>query len=356
MATGAAQHQALNAARHGIAGQEIGDKLHAIATRGNLLSLGIHGIETFAIVAGGLHPLNNAAGNPLQTGVQQAGLAVEFHRGTGGVVLSLQAGLSRAQHQDFPGAAGKEGLVLLHAAAKQGKLRVVARGNHRHSIRQAQQLTGGGGEGADCLAGIHHGREESLAHTDGGENLIAPVAGGQVSHLGGTGHGAVGGHHAGQAVGQDIGDEEPGVGLLQQLRAVLLEPDKLVNGIEGKLTHAGNGVELCLGHVFGHALHDLGRARALPGNDGVKQFTGSIHQRAVHTKGGDGHRLHLRGINLRQDFAGTGSQLVQNAVCIPHMEIRVLCPGISRIRLAGFSYQLPLVINEDGAHIRGAAV
>ena len=42
---------------------------------------------------------------------------------------------------------------------------------------------------------------------------------------------------------------------------------------------------------------------------------------------------------------GAGGQLVQDAVGIPHVEIRILSTGISGIGLAGLGYQLPLVIN-----------
>ena len=232
----------------------------------------------------------------------------------------------------------------------------MAGGNDRHGIRQAQQLTGGGGEGADGITGIHHGREELLADTDGGENLAAPVAGAEVGHLGGAGHGAVRGHHAGEAVGQDVGDEEPGVRLLHQLRAVLPEPDELVNRIECELTHTGNGIEHALRHVLRHALHHLSRARAFPGNHRVEQLAGLVHQGAIHTEGGDGHGLHLRGINLRQNLAGASGQLVQDAVGIPHVEIRVLAPRIGGVGLAGFGHQLPFVINKNGAYIGRAAV
>jgi hypothetical protein len=38
------------------------------------------------------------------------------------------------------------------------------------------------------------------------------------------------------------------------------------------------------------------------------------------------------------------------------MEIRILSTGVGGIGLAGFSDQLALVINEDGAHIGSATV
>ena len=50
------------------------------------------------------------------------------------------------------------------------------------------------------------------------------------------------------------------------------------------------------------------------------------------------------------------SQLIQDAVCIPDMKIRILCSGISRIGLAGFCHQLPLIINKNGAYIGRAAI
>ena len=123
--TRAAEDEPLNAARHGVTRQEVGNELDAVAARGNGLRLGIHGVEGLAVVTGGLDPLDDTAGNPLQAGIQQAGFAVELDGSAGGVVLRGELGLRRAQHQDPPGAAGKEGLIFLHATAEEGKLRVV---------------------------------------------------------------------------------------------------------------------------------------------------------------------------------------------------------------------------------------
>ena len=209
---------------------------------------------------------------------------------------------------------------------------------------------------ADNLARVHHLGEEFFLNADSRQNLLRPIARRQIGHLRGTCHRAVGGHYARQAVGKDVGDEQPSMRLFQQLGAVLLQPDKLVERIERKGTHAAHRVQAALRQVLIHRLHHLRRAGAFPGNDGVEQLAFRIYQSAVHPEGGDGDALDLCGIHLRQNLAGTVRQLLQNAVGIPHMEIRVFRPRIRRVGAAGFSHQVAVLIRQNGAHVRGSAI
>lgn len=117
------------------------------------------------------------------------------------------------------------------------------------------------------------------------------------------------------------------MGLFQQLRAVFLNPDELVNGVEGKGAHAGDAVKLFLGDVLADVFHDLRRAGTLPGYDGVKLAAGGVHQRAVHAEGGDGYRPHLFHIQALKGLHGAFGELLENPVRVPDVEFRVSLPG-----------------------------
>ena len=354
----ATEDEPLNATRHRVARQEVRDELDAVAARGNGLGLGIHGIEGLAVVAGGFDPLDDAAGDPLQAGIQQTGLAVELDRCAGGVVLRGELGLRRAQHQDLPGTAGKEGLIFLHTAAEERKLRIVSGGDDGQSGigGQTQQGAGGGSQVADHITGIHHGREKRFANTEDVEDLLTPVTRGHIGHLGCARHRAVRGHDPGEAVSQQVRDKEPGVRLFQQLGTIFLQPNELVNGVESELTYAGNLIQSGLGNVLGNGLHHLRRARALPRDDGVKQLALGINQSTVYAEGGDGNAAHLSRIHLLHNLTGAVGKLVENTVGIPDVKLRVLRTGIRGVRLAGLGDQRTVFIHEDSANICRAAV
>ena len=83
------------------------------------------------------------------------------------------------------------------------------------------------------------------------------------------------------------------MGFFQKFRAVFLEPDEFVNGVESKSSHAGDTVKFLLGDIFADVFHDLRRAGAFPGDDWIEQVAGFIHQRAVHAEGGNRGGRHL---------------------------------------------------------------
>ena len=146
---------------------------------------------------------------------------------------------------------------------------------------------------ADHIAGVHHGREKGFANTEDVEDFLAPVTRGNIGQLGCAGHRAVRGHDAGEAMRQEVRDEEPGVRLFQQFRAVLLQPNELVDGVESELTDAGNLIQSGLGNILGNGLHHLRRTGALPRDDRVKQLALGIDQSAVYAEGRDGNAPHL---------------------------------------------------------------
>ena len=146
------------------------------------------------------------------------------------------------------------------------------------------------------------------------------------------------------------------MGLFQQLRAVFLDPDELVNGVEGKGAHAGDAVKLFLGDVLADVFHDLRRAGALPGNDGVKLAAGGVHQRAVHAEGGDGYRPHLFRIQALKGLHGAFGELLENPVRVPDVEFRVFLTGQRGVRLRGLPRDDALFIHNHRARVRRAAV
>lgn len=137
-------------------------------------------------------------------------------------------------------------------------------------------------------------------------------------------------HDAGELVRQEVGDEEPRMGLFQQFRAVFLNPDELVNGVEGKGAHAGDTVKLFLGDILADVFHNLRRAGAFPGNDRVKLPPFRVHQRAVHAEGGDGYRPHLFHIQALKGLHGAFGELLENPVRVPDVEFRISSPAAWR--------------------------
>ena len=108
-----------------------------------------------------------------------------------------------------------------------------------------------------------------------------------IQHLAGARHGDIGREFPGQTVVEKRGDEQPGVGLLQQLRVVLFQPDQLIEGVEGKCADSGDLLELLRGHKAADIVHHRRGTRTFPADDRIEQLTLFIHQRAVDAEGGD---------------------------------------------------------------------
>ena len=227
-------------------------------------------------------------------------------------------------------------------------------GNARN--RQIQFLRSSFGNVADDFSRIDNRREQRFFQAERAENFIGEPAACQIRELRRSRHRAIGRHHARQAIRENVGNEEPRGGFFQKFGAVFLEPDQLVNRVEGKRADTGNAVERVLRNVFPDVCHHVRRARTFPGNDGIKQFALCVDECAVHAERGNRDCFDFRRGNAFERLARAIRELAQNTVGVPMVKLRIFRRGNGRVRLGSLTDDFSGFVNEHRAYIRRAAI
>ena len=302
------------------------------------------------------HPLEHAGGQPLHPRVIASRLAVQLAGGAAVVTEQRGVDLRAAHHQDLPGPGGEHRLILPGAGAKQGELGVVPGRDNRDPDGKAQQRSGLRQQGADRLACFNQLREQAARQAGRLQDRRAEIALPEIEHLAGARHGEVGGELPGQPMVDQRRNKQPGMGLRQQLRVVLFQPDQLIQGVERKGADAGDLLQLARGHIPADGVHHRRGARAFPADDRIQQRTLLIHQRAIDAKGRDGDAAHRAGGQLVMDLPTAVGKALHNGLQRPLVPVAFFRRDVAGVRRCGAGDNVPLSVNGHRPHVRGAAV
>ena len=146
------------------------------------------------------------------------------------------------------------------------------------------------------------------------------------------------------------------MGLRQQLRVVLFQPDQLIQGVERKGADAGDLLQLARGHIPADGVHHRRGARAFPADDRIQQRTLLIHQRAIDAKGRDGDAAHRAGGQRVVDLPTAIGKALHNGLQRPLVPVAALGGDVAGVCRGGAGDNVPLSVNGHRPHVRGAAV